>query len=89
LLNHAVTVRGGAENRFAYAAPGLGRIDVRAVRAECRALIGKRDLGYGPWTPIAVAAGNYRVDLVCPDGQNPFMQTTVTQGRTSQVRFQK
>jgi len=34
-----------------------------------------------------LAAGDYRVDLICPDGQNPFEQTTVTQGRKANVRF--
>jgi hypothetical protein len=52
-------------------------------------MIGKRDIGFQPWPPIAVAAGDYRVELVCPDGLNPFQQITVVQGRTSEVRIQQ
>jgi len=86
-LDHAVKVDGGAENRFEYTAPGLGRIEIRAANGACKAMIGKKDLGFGPWREIPAAAGDYRVDLVCPDGQNPFNQITVTQGRPARATF--
>jgi len=86
-LDHAFKVDGGSENRFEYAAPGLGRIEIRAANGACRAMIGKKDLGFGPWREIPAAAGDYRVDLICPDGQNPFNQITVTQGRPSRATF--
>jgi hypothetical protein len=88
-LDHPVKIDGGDDNRFEYSAPGLGRIAVRAARGDCKAMIGKRDIGFGPWQPIPVAAGDYRVELVCNDGVNPFYQITVTQGRTAEVRFQQ
>jgi hypothetical protein len=51
-------------------------------------MIGKHDLGPGPWPkPIPAAAGDYVVTLVCPDGQNPTRQTTVTQGLPANVFF--
>ena len=87
LLDHLVKIDGSADNRFEYSPPGLGQINIRAVRGDCKALIGKRDLGYGPWKPVQVAAGDYRVELACPDGLNPFQQITVTQGRTAEVRI--
>ena len=86
-LDHAFKVEGGSENRFEYAAPGLGRIEIRAANGACKAMIGKRDLGFGPWREIPAAAGDYRVDLICPDGQNPFNQITVTQGRPARATF--
>jgi serine/threonine protein kinase len=86
-LERAVRVEGGSENRFEYIAPGLGMIEIRAARGDCRAMIGKKDLSFGPWRPFPAAAGDYRVDLICPDGQNPVNHTTVTQGRTSRVNF--
>jgi hypothetical protein len=52
-------------------------------------MIGKRDLGYAPWSPIQVVAGEYRIELICPDGLNPFQQITVVQGRTAEVRIQQ
>jgi hypothetical protein len=53
-------------------------------------MIGKNDLGYGPWPkPIPAAAGDYQITLVCPDGQNPVRQTTVTQGLPANVFFTK
>jgi hypothetical protein len=86
-LNHSFKVDGGSDNRFEYAAPGLGMIEIRASRGECKAMIGKTDLGFGPWRQIPAAAGDYRVDLVCPDGQNPLNNITVTQGRTARAIF--
>ena len=86
-LDHTVKVDGGDDNRFEYIAPGLGTLEIRAARQNCKAMIGKKDLGVGPWAVFPLAAGDYRVDLICPDGQNPFEQTTVTQGRKANVRF--
>ncbi len=86
-LDLPVRVDGGTEQRFEYSPPGKGRIDIRTSRGECKAMIGKVDLGFGPWKPVEAVAGNYQVNLVCPDGQNPVMQTTVTQGLIAQVRF--
>lgn len=85
-LDHPFRVDGSADSRFEYAAPGLGMIEIRAVRGDCKATIGGKDLGFGPWR-LPAAAGDYRVDLICPDGQNPFSQVTVAQGRTARVNF--
>ncbi|HJU41756.1 MAG TPA: serine/threonine-protein kinase [Vicinamibacterales bacterium] len=89
MLDHPVKIDGGDDNRFEYSPPGLGRINIRAARGDCKAMIGKRDLGFGPWQPLQVVAGDYRVELVCPDGLNPFQQITVVQGRTAEVRIQQ
>jgi hypothetical protein len=60
------------------------------VRGDCRAMIGKNDLGVGPWPkPIPAAAGDYQVNLVCPDGQNPAMRASVTQGLQANVFFKQ
>jgi serine/threonine protein kinase len=89
-LDHAVKVDGSADNPFDYTAPGLGRIQLRAARGDCKAMIGKKDLGEGPWPkPIPAAAGTYQISLVCPDGQNPVQQTTVTQGLPVNVLFRQ
>jgi hypothetical protein len=89
-LDHTFKVGEGTDGRFEYSPPGLGRIQVRAAREDCKAMIGKRDLGYGPWPqPFPAAAGSYQVSLVCPDGQNPAVQTTVTAGFPAQVFFKK
>ena len=69
--------------------PGLGRLDIRAARGDCKIMVGKRDLGYGPLQPVPAVAGDYQVSLACPDGQNPVMQTTVTQGFPARVLFTK
>ena len=89
-LDHTFKVDAGIDGRFEYSPPGLGRIQIRAVREECKAMIGKRDLGYGPWPqPYPAAAGTYQVNLVCPDGQNPTIQTTVHAGSPAQAFFKK
>jgi eukaryotic-like serine/threonine-protein kinase len=88
-LDHPVKIDGSADNRFEYSPPGLGRINIRAARGDCKAMIGKRDLGFAPWPPMQVAAGDYRIELSCPDGLNPFQLVTVVQGRTAEVRIQQ
>ena len=89
-LDHAFKVDGSADNPFDYTAPGLGRIQLRAARGDCKAMIGKRDLGEGPWPkPIPAAAGTYQISLVCPDGQNPVQQAVVTQGLPVNVLFRQ
>jgi serine/threonine-protein kinase len=89
LLDHPVKIDGGDDNRFEYSPPGVGRINLRAARQDCRAMIGKRELGYAPWPPIQLVAGDYRIELICPDGLNPYQQITVVQGRTAEVRIQQ
>jgi serine/threonine-protein kinase len=89
-LDQPVRVEADADNKFTYTAPGLGRISIRAARGDCRAMIGKSDLGFGPWPkPFPAVAGNYQITLMCPDGQNPTRQVTVTQGLPANVLFQQ
>lgn len=88
-LDQPIRVDGGEEKRFEYSPPGLGKIDIRAARGDCKIIVGKRDLGFGPFPPVNAVAGDHQVSLVCPDGQNPVYQTTVSQGRTARVVFQK
>ena len=87
-LDQQVRVDGGDDQRFDHAAPGLGRIEIRAARGECKAMVGKKDLGYGPWPPQNAVVGEHRVTLVCPDDQNPVQHVLVTQGRPARATFQ-
>jgi eukaryotic-like serine/threonine-protein kinase len=87
-LDRQVKVDGGDDQRFDHAAPGLGRIEIRAARGECKAMVGKKDLGYGPWPPQNAVVGEHRVTLVCPDDQNPVQHVLVTQGRPARATFQ-
>lgn len=86
-LEQPVRVDGGDDQRFEYAAPALGRIEIRATRGECKAMIGKADVGYGPWPPRNAVVGEHRVTLVCPDNQNPVQHINVTQGRPARAEF--
>ena len=86
-LEQAIRVDGGDDQRFEHAAPALGRIEIRATRGECKAMIGKSDVGYGPWPPRNAVVGEHRVTLVCPDNQNPVQHLNVTQGRPARAEF--
>lgn len=89
-LDHAFKIDASDDNTFEYIAPGLGRIQLRAYRDDCKAMIGKKDLGEGPWPkPFPAAAGTYQITLVCPDGQNPMQSQTVTQGLLANVFFKR
>jgi hypothetical protein len=87
-LDQLVRVDGGAERRFEFSAPEMGRLDIRVVRGDCKTLIGKREID-GPPFLVDVVAGDYEVSLSCPDGQNPIYKATVTRGRTARVDFLK
>ena len=86
-LEQQIRVDGGDDRRFEHSAPALGRIEIRATRGECKAMIGKSDVGYGPWPPRNAVVGEHRVTLVCPDHQNPVQHVTVTQGRPARAEF--
>ena len=46
-------------------------------------------LGFPPITRMPVAAGQYRVEMECPDGKNPPGQfVTVNPNETQTVRIQ-
>jgi len=89
LLDQNVRVDGGSDQKFEYSAPALGSLDVRAVRFDCKLMVGKTDKGSMPQLAFRVAAGEYEVSLACPDGQNPKQTVTVAPGRTANVRFTK
>lgn len=88
-LDQQVRVDGGADRKFEYSPPGLGRLDIRSGRGDCKIMVGKKDLGYGPLPPFDIVAGDYQVSLACPDGQNPQIPTTVLQGRPARAYFTK
>jgi hypothetical protein len=54
----------------------------------CEVRIGDQGLGAPPITRMPVAAGQYRVEVVCPDGKNPSGQfATVNPGETATVKM--
>jgi hypothetical protein len=59
------------EGRVDYQAPAVGYLTVLTRYETCNVKVGNRDLGYPPITRLPVAAGQYRVDIVCAGGQNP------------------
>jgi hypothetical protein len=63
-LSQTVRVEGSATQPFEYSAPGLGRLDVRSPQETCDVVIAGRKLGNPPLVQ-EVAAGSYKVDLVC------------------------
>jgi serine/threonine-protein kinase len=72
-----------------YTTPGAGRLTVLTGKYEtCNVKIGSRVLGFPPITRLPVAAGQYRVDLVCQGGTNPPAQiVTITPNETATVKI--
>jgi hypothetical protein len=72
-----------------YTTPGSGRLTVLTGKYEtCNVKIGARLLGFPPITRLPVAAGQYRVDLVCQGGTNPPGQfVTITPNETATVKI--
>ena len=86
LLNDAVTVPGrGLE----YRAPATGNLTVLTRFETCNVKVNDQVLGFPPITRMPVAAGQYRVEMECPDGKNPPGQfATVNPNETQTVRIQ-
>ncbi len=81
LLSQTVRVEGSANNPFEFTAPGLGRLDVRSPQETCDVVIAGRKLGNPPLVQ-EVAAGSYKVDLVCGTEVVRSHYATVRAGQT-------
>ncbi len=85
LFSDSVTVTG---RPLEYRTPALGRLTVLTKFETCNVKVGDRMLGFPPITRMQVAAGQYRVDIVCAGGQNPPGQfVTVAPNETATVRI--
>ena len=67
MLDASVRVDGKSD----YQAPALGYLTVLTRYETCNVKIGAKDLGYPPITKMPLVVGQYKVDIVCPAGQNP------------------
>ncbi len=67
-LSQTVRVEGTPSEPFEFAAPGLGALDVRSAEETCDVQIGTRKLGNPPLVIREIAAGSYKVDIVCGGG---------------------
>ncbi len=85
LLNDSVTV---SAKGLEYSAPALGRLTVLTKFETCNVKVGDRVLGFPPISRMQVAAGQYRVDIVCAGGTNPPGQiVTVAPNENATVRI--
>ena len=85
LLNDTMTVPSRA---FEYRTPATGELNVLTSFETCDVRVGEQSLGPPPITKMRVAAGQYRVELVCPDGKNPSGQfVTVNPGESATARI--
>jgi len=67
--------------RTSASAPDLGRLTVRTPLETCNVWVAGRDLGYPPITDQKLAAGNYRVEVKCPDGNDRAESVTIEGGK--------
>ena len=69
-------------------APGIGRLTVLTKYETCNIKIGEHMLGFPPISRLPIASGQYRIDVACPNGQNPAGQfVTVAPNETATVRI--
>ena len=81
-LRQSVRVEGSAGRGFDWAAPGLGKLDVRSAQETCDVVIGDRKLGNPPLVIQEIAAGQYRVDISCAGEVVKSHYATVRAGQT-------
>ena len=82
-LSQTVRVEGSVNQPFEFAVPGLGSLDVRSVQETCDVAIADKKLGNPPLVVKEIAAGSYKVDLVCGSDVVKSAYATVTAGKTS------
>ena len=82
LLRQSVRVEGTAAQGFDWAAPGLGKLDVRSAQETCDVVIGDRKLGNPPLVIQEIAAGQYRIDISCAGEVVKSHYATVRAGQT-------
>jgi hypothetical protein len=83
----SVDVRGGAET--AVAAPGLGRLSIRANPDNCQVLVDGVFVDYPPILDKAIAAGAHTVAFKWPDGSRAEQTAQVAAGRVAYVMGRK
>jgi len=81
-LRQSVRVEGTSGRGFDWAAPGLGKLDVRSAQETCDVVIGDRKLGNPPLVIQEIAAGQYRVDISCAGEVVKSHYATVRAGQT-------
>jgi hypothetical protein len=85
LLDAPISVSG---KPVEYSAPAAGRLTVLTKFETCSVKVGEWMLGFPPITRLPVAAGQYRVDIVCQGGDSPPGQfVTVNANETATVRI--
>lgn len=81
-LRQTVRIEGSPSQGFDWAAPGLGKLDVRSAQETCDVVIGDRTLGNPPLVINDIAAGQYRVDIACGGDVVKSHYATVRAGQT-------
>ena len=87
-LNQTVAIEENADRRMEIQAPALGRLTIRSSQETCTVKIGDRDLGYPPVNNVAIAAGSYQIDLLCPNGRNKSEFVNIVGGQSQRVILQ-
>lgn len=81
-LSQTVRVDGSASQPFEWEAPGLGTLEVRSSQETCEVAIGARKLGNPPLKVADIAAGNYKVDIVCGGEVTQSRNVVIQPGQT-------
>lgn len=87
LLDQSVVADPAVGRRVTVEVPALGMLDLRLAPAfeECRASIGRKDLGYFPFPPQSLVQGNYTVTLECPNGPGRQSRVLIRPGETTSL----
>ena len=81
-LRQTVRIEGTPSQGFDWAAPGLGKLDVRSTQETCEVVVNDRKLGNPPLVIQDIAAGQYRVDIACGGDVVKSHYATVRAGQT-------
>jgi hypothetical protein len=81
-MSQTLRVEGSPTDPFSFAAPGLGSLDVRSAQETCEVMIGRQALGNPPLVVKEIAAGSYKVDIVCGGDVVKTHYAVVREGQT-------
>jgi len=67
--------------RVSYTVAEPGRLTIRTPLETCEVSINNKEIGFPPISDQKLAAGNYRVQLSCPDGSERKVSVTIAPGQ--------
>jgi serine/threonine protein kinase len=86
-LNRIINVQISSKQNTEFALPGIGKINIQAIRSNCKIYIDGKYLDYPPISDRNIVAGNHTIKCVWADGTEKIEKKEIIAGKSAYVRF--